>query len=810
MSHDSSPSPSAGVGRDGRSSPSPSAEVRRDESSSPSPFKGEGWGEGPITHLVRTLLWVLALAGLALLAGFTLWFCIRALGYRYQLLYGEGFMLEFARRMAAGEPLYKPLADLPLGTVNYPPLTLFLARIAFPVLGFGYAAGRIWSILAALGVAALLFAWVRRCTDRPVPSIAVALAWLGAPYVFDWAPQFRADLPGLALSLAGLYLVWRALERAAVRARDLALGALFFVLGLYCKQSFVAAPVAAVLALLFTRRYRQAFLLAALILLLGGVPFLALNVATGAAFWQSLVAANVNPFHLDRLLAQVGSFAGTYLPLLLLSLLWLACWGTDVLRRRRPTVDAGTPVAPPVEVSGAMNLISTYLVLALLVVVLAGKAGSWENYFLEPLAALCLAAGLALPRLQRWPVGRVAPLLLLLQVALMWHTPAQAARQMRADAASNQALIPRVEAASGLVLSEDAGLLVQAGKPVPYYDFQLSQLARAARWDQAWEVENLRAGTFPLVIFEGDSRIDVDRYGRYTRAFLSALDYGYRLSERVGKYTLYRPAPLAREREASFVGGPRLTGHTLPPVEVQPGQAVSLDIAWEATEPMAQSYTSFLHLLDAAGRRRAGDDRQPWDGLYATSRWAPGEMVRMSYTLTLPADLPAGLYTLGVGWYDDSVSRLRTEDGAHQVPLAVLVVPLPTVSPLPSELGASFANGIRLAQYGLAREGDALSLTLGWETARPIDDDLTVFVHLRDSAGVTVSQGDGPPLGGAWPTGLWPVDYLLEDLHLVPIPGDLPAGQYTLIVGLYDPLTRQRVPLTAGGDEVTVETITLP
>ncbi len=515
---------------------------------------------------------MLALAGLALLACFTLWFCIRALGYRYQLLYGEGFMLEFARRLAAGEPLYKPLANLPLGTINYPPLTLLLARITFPVTGFGYVAGRIWATLAALGVTALLFAWVRRATDKPVPAAAVALAWLGAPYVYNWAPQFRVDLPGLALSLAGLYIVWRALRRAAVRTCDLALAALLFALGLYCKQSFVAAPAAGVLALLFARRYRQAFLLAALILLLGGVPFLALDIATGGAFWQSLVATNVNLFHLDRLLAQVWHFSHTYLILLLLSLVWLAEWGAAGWRRKHPSADAGAPVTSPVEVSGATNLISTYLVLALLVVVLAGKAGSWENYFLEPLAALCLAAGLALPRLQRWPAGRAAPIFLLIQVVLMWHTPAQAAEQMRADAASNQALIPRVAAAPGPILSEDAGLLVQASKPVSYYDFQLSQLALAGRWDQAWEVQNLRAGAFPLVIFEGDSRIDVDRYGRYTRTFMSALDYGYRLSERVGKYTLYRPAPLARERQASFVGGPRLVGHTLPPSRCSPAR----------------------------------------------------------------------------------------------------------------------------------------------------------------------------------------------------------------------------------------------
>jgi hypothetical protein len=226
---------------------------------------------------------------------------------------------------------------------------------------------------------------------------------------------------------------------------------------------------------------------------------------------------------------------------------------------------------------------------------------------------------------------------------------------------------------------------------------------------------------------------------------------------------------------------------------------------------MTQAYTSFLHMSDASGQGHAGDDLQPWGGLYPTCQWAPGEMVRMSYALTLPADLPVGLYTLAAGWYDDSLTRLRTRDGSDQVALAVVVVPAPTAVPsLPSAVDAHFENGIRLARVGLAKGPHTLALTLGWETDRPVDQDLTVFVHLRDTAGHTVSQGDGPPAGGAWPTSLWPADYLLQDAHSIPIPTDLPAGRYVLVVGLYDPLSGQRALLTAGGDEIALEAIDLP
>jgi hypothetical protein len=82
-------------------------------------------------------------------------------------------------------------------------------------------------------------------------------------------------------------------------------------------------------------------------------------------------------------------------------------------------------------------------------------------------------------------------------------------------------------------------------------------------------------------------------------------------------------------------------------------------------------------------------------------------------------------------------------------------------------------------------------------------------VHLRDSRGTIVAQGDGPPLGGSWPTSVWPIGYLLSDEHTVNLPVGLPAGEYEVVVGLYDPQTEKRVRVETGGDEVRLGTIIL-
>jgi len=768
------------------------------------------------------LLWAVPLVGLVILAGFTLWLGGRALAYPYQFLHGEGLMLEFSRRLMAGEPVYKPLTEFPLGTCNYAPLPLVLARLTFPILGFGFAAGRVWVLLATLAIAAILFAWVRRKGRHLVPALVASLAWLGAPYVYHWMPQFRVDLPGLAFSLAGVYVVWRSQSKYAVLG-----AALLFVLGLYCKQSFLAGPAAALLYLLVRDR-RQALLLSGVMLLLGGIPFLALNVITHGAFWDSLVSANVNPFKPDLLFSQMADLIRIHLPLVLLTGAFLI----PAVGRRAVAVERAASRNPQ-----ASTLIVIYIGLALLTMGLAGKVGSWENYFLEPLAALCLGAGLGIARLMdrtdpptepspgpasgrtlaRWRVphasGGLALLLVLVQVIVMWHTPAKAARIMRTDAAANEALHPVVATAPGIVLSEDMGLLVQAGKPVAYYDFQFSQLALAGRWDQSWEVSNLRRGAFSLVIFEGDARIEVEKYGRYTRTFMSALDYGYRQAERVGKYLVYRPAPLDRDRRVGLGGGLALVGHTLPPVEVDPGGTISLDMVWQATRSMTESYTSFLHLVGPTGQGYAGDDHQSWDGLYPTNRWVEGEMVRMAYSLTLPADLPPGLYTLRAGWYDPSLTRLRTEAGADSVPLAVVRVPSTPLQPLEKvPLDALFASGLSLTGYHLDRGSGGMRVTLFWrlQPGQFLDADYTVFLHLRDAAGETMAQGDGPPVNGQWPTSLWPPDVTLQDTHTITLPADLPLGAYRLVTGLYDRATGNRLPLQSGGDEFTLAEIAVP
>lgn len=77
---------------------------------------------------------------------------------------------------------------------------------------------------------------------------------------------------------------------------------------------------------------------------------------------------------------------------------------------------------------------------------------------------------------------------------------------------------------------------------------------------------------------------------------------------------------------------------------------IQVTLAWQAETDMAQDYTAFVHIVDAAGNLVAQLDRQPAG--YPTHDWRPGEIVQDTYTIPLPPDLTAAPYTVQTGFYE--------------------------------------------------------------------------------------------------------------------------------------------------------------
>ncbi|MBX7237188.1 MAG: hypothetical protein K1X65_22595 [Caldilineales bacterium] len=78
---------------------------------------------------------------------------------------------------------------------------------------------------------------------------------------------------------------------------------------------------------------------------------------------------------------------------------------------------------------------------------------------------------------------------------------------------------------------------------------------------------------------------------------------------------------------------------------------LDLDLYWEATGPVGEDFQTFVHLLDAGGQQLAGYDAPAGGAWWPSSAWEPGQIVADHYPVPLPADLPAGTYTLIAGLY---------------------------------------------------------------------------------------------------------------------------------------------------------------
>lgn len=90
-------------------------------------------------------------------------------------------------------------------------------------------------------------------------------------------------------------------------------------------------------------------------------------------------------------------------------------------------------------------------------------------------------------------------------------------------------------------------------------------------------------------------------------------------------------------------------------------------------------------------------------------------------------------------------------------------------------------NGFGLGD-GVFSPGDVLPLDLFWAGGTALND-WTLTVQLLDSAGILVTQADGPLPG--YPTSAWVPDAPFTSTHTLSIPADAATGEYQIVLGWY-------------------------
>ncbi len=111
----------------------------------------------------------------------------------------------------------------------------------------------------------------------------------------------------------------------------------------------------------------------------------------------------------------------------------------------------------------------------------------------------------------------------------------------------------------------------------------------------------------------------------------------------------------------------------------------------------------------------------------------------------------------------------------------------------------NYDNKMKLLGYNLsanrALPGEAVTLTLDWQSLAAMDQDYSIGIHLVDSTGRVIGARDSYPGHGMLPTRLWQPGQMIRDTYWLPLAADAAAPRVASIeVALYSRQDRRDLP----------------
>jgi hypothetical protein len=260
------------------------------------------------------------------------------------------------------------------------------------------------------------------------------------------------------------------------------------------------------------------------------------------------------------------------------------------------------------------------------------------------------------------------------------------------------------------------------------------------------------------------------------------------------------PAPSEAEIDSRIdldvLPGLTLLGYNLSSVSARSGEQIHLALYWWTDDAVADDLTVRLTLGGAIVYQGG-----PVNGSYPTSRWTAGELVADRYSPRIGRDEESGTHHLLLELLDSEGTTVLApiQLGDIEVQATGRTFESPSMA---HELGIPLGGLVELLGYDLAPADDAgvVAVTLYWQALAEMETSYTVFVHVLAPEGGTLTQHDGVPAGGSYPTTLWVPGEVVADLHLLEPTPDLTAGEYEFEIGMYVLETGQRLPVPGSPD----------
>ncbi len=456
--------------------------------------------------------------------GYFVWHQTRAVAFPFPLDYGEGPLLEQARRLAHGQNIYHAdLGDYPFTIANYPPVFPALLSLGVRAFGCSYTMGRALTFVAALACAAHVGAIVRKVTGSTLGACIGAGFFAATPYVVFWTTLVRIDFVALAFSLGAVSL---AAHKPTARWTPV-VAALLVTIGVLTRQSHLLAAPLALTCAFATQGLRRAAAFVGPFVAAVALALVVLDRATAHGFFFNTVTANANHFLWPLFTVYVKDVASLYAVPIVIAIGYVAT--------RAPW--------PPFTA----RLLTFYLVGATLSALTVGKVGAHVNYMLELVAALAIFCGLASARWARdsWQSAAVNAAL---AGSIVWVLADAIPRTDGLDAKLNlrdeyAQLVDLIKKEQKPVIADEAmGMIVLTPHPLLLQPFEMTQLSHQGVWDQAPLLRDIRAKHFGLILInDGPATPAAWTRERWTQEMLVAIHANYEPHGALADATIYRP-----------------------------------------------------------------------------------------------------------------------------------------------------------------------------------------------------------------------------------------------------------------------------
>lgn len=237
-----------------------------------------------------------------------------------------------------------------------------------------------------------------------------------------------------------------------------------------------------------------------------------------------------------------------------------------------------------------------------------------------------------------------------------------------------------------------------------------------------------------------------------------------------------------------------LLGYDLSAEMSHSGEPLRVTLYWQARKKVENAYQIKVALVNSRGQIAVEQVFAPADGKFPTTEWNPGETLRDSVVLNIPAELAAGDYAL-------SAALVLPDKPTKLAPLGTVHVEAPehvfTVPTIKNLMRATLGSGVEFLGYDLStapvKPGDSIFVTLYWRAKGTMSAGYSVFTHLISQDNRVWGQRDRLPGDGVRPTTSWVPGEVLKDRYRIPVAADAPPGTYAIELGMYDSNTLERL-----------------